>query len=250
MDHITLLAISGTLLFFLLILLISMTLHLYQRKRMFQILEISKLKTDFEQVLMTSQIEIQENTLRDISQELHDNISQQLGLVKLQLSQIQHQGEVAGINDTKAVVSRTIEDLRNLSHSMHPDRIASFSLRENLLFDLEKIKKLGNLTVEENLEPDAENLGKDKKVIIYRIVQELLNNFLKHSEASFLGIMVSYTATTINLLIEDNGRGMEAGHHAGIGLMSIKNRLGLLKGIMVMENKTEKGLKITIEVPL
>lgn len=250
MNNIKLLAISGTLLFFLLLLLISITLYLYQRKRLNQILEISKLKTDFEQALLSSQIEIQENTLRDISQELHDNISQQLGLVKLQLSQIQIQAEVAGISETKAVVSRTIEDLRDLSHSLHPDRIAAFSLKENLEFDLEKIKKLENLTVEKDLEQDAENLGKDKKVILYRIVQELISNFLKHAQATFLNLKVSYSPTTIYLQMEDNGIGMEAGKRSGIGLISIKNRLDLLKGTMVMENKPGKGLKIMIEVPL
>lgn len=250
MDNITLLAITGTLLFFLLLLLISMTLYLYQRRRMNQIMQLSKLKTDFEQVLMTSQIEIQENTLRDISQELHDNISQQLGLVKLQLSQMQMQVGAPDIGETKAVVSRTIEDLRHLSHSLHPDRIATFSFKENLLFELEKIKKLGSFNIEKNIETDAENLVNDKKVILYRIVQELLNNMLRHAQATCFSMGVSYTPTHIHLQLEDNGRGLAAENNPGLGLISIKNRLNLLKGTMNMENKSEKGLKILIEVPL
>lgn len=244
------LVMALTLFFLLLSLIIIGVMLAYGKRRQRHLLEVKDLEHRYNQNLLSSQIEIQENTLREISQELHDNISQQLGLVKLQLNQLQKQDDTGGIAETRAVVSQTIKDLRDLSHSLHPDRIAAFSFRENLLFELEKMKRLGNLEIEENIEPDAGNLKMDKKVILYRVVQELLNNCLRHAQASFISIGIRYTPTHVHLHLSDNGLGMNPEQKAGIGLISIKNRLDLLKGVMQMENRPGKGLEITIEVPL
>lgn len=242
--------IAVTLLFLLLSLVIILIMVILGKRRQKHLLELQALEYRYQENLMSSQIEIQENTLRHISQELHDNISQQLGLVKLQLTQMQMQGGDVGLTDTKTIVTRTIEDLRSLSHSLHPDRIASFSLKDNLLYELEGIKKLGTLEVQESIEPDAENLGNDKKVIVYRIVQELLNNCLKHANATQLQVSVSYSPNQLQLTLADNGHGISTEKQEGIGLISIKNRLNLLKGNLEMESLPGKGLKISIEVPL
>lgn len=250
MDTIIFLSVAGTLLFLLLLTLIVMVLHMYQRKRLKQILEIEQLKVDYEQTILTAQVEIQEQTLRDISQELHDNISQQLGLVKLQLNQIQLRGNMEDIPVTKAIVTQTIEDLRNLSHSLHPDRIATFSLAENIRFELERIQKIGHYAIDASIAEDHFSLEKNNKLILFRIVQELLHNFLKHAEATALHIRIHYHPAVFCLEMKDNGRGMEKGKSEGLGLISIRNRINLLKGEIVVHDNPDYGFGITIRVPL
>lgn len=102
---------------------------------------------------------------------------------------------------------------------------------------------------------DFNSLGMEKRlpskyeVALYRIAQELINNVLKHSEASELEILLSYRNNLITFRVEDNGVGILDKSKGGIGLQSIKSRLDLLNGIVKFEGEHHKGLVAIVQIP-
>ena len=241
---------SGTLLFLLLILLIIMILYLYQRKRIFQFKEISLLKIQFAQTLLVTQNEIQEQTLRKISQELHDNISQKLGLIKLQVNQMQYHNPAIDFTDAKDVITGTIADLRALSKSFHPDRISTIPLKDSIENELLLVKKASDVSIEYNIDADDELLQPEQKIILFRIFQELLNNAIKYANASQIDISLISALNELTLSVKDNGVGLPEVYQKGIGHTSIQNRVEMLKGKFELGSQAGTGTQATVTLPL
>jgi signal transduction histidine kinase len=175
----------------------------YQKRRQQHLLEVQNLEHQFSQTLLSSQIEIQEQTLRNISQELHDNISQKLGLAKLQLNLIQTNQPTVNVSETKTVIMEAIADIRALSKSMHPDRIATIPLKESIEHEISLLQNVSTASVHCIIEADSEIHTPEQRIILFRIFQELLNNALKYSQATRVDIMLS-TNDQIILSVVDN----------------------------------------------
>jgi signal transduction histidine kinase len=241
--------IGGTLIFTLLIFLVIMVLHFYQRKRFAHFKEITLMKSKFDEALLSSQIEIQEQTLRNISQELHDNISQKLGLAKLQLNQLQTIQPGVEIGPTKSVISEAIADIRSLSKSLHPDRIANIPLKESIEHEINLLRNASPATFTCNIEADPAFLSSDQRIILFRIFQELLNNALKYANAPTIEVLLTAN-DTITLALIDNGQGLPPDYQKGIGHTSIQNRVTLLKGSFHLESNASKGTVAKVVIPV
>jgi len=220
----------------------------YQKRREKHLLEVQTLEHQFSQTLLSSQIEIQEQTLRNISQELHDNISQKLGLAKLQLNLIQANQPTLNVQETKTVIMDAIEDIRALSKSMHPDRIGTIPLKESIEHEVNMLRNASSASFNCTIDADPEILTPDQRIILFRIFQELLNNALKYSQATNVEIMLSFT-DHITLSVIDNGIGLPADYQKGIGHTSIQNRVGLIKGTFHLESIPGKGTNSRVEIP-
>ncbi len=221
----------------------------YQKRRQQHLLEVKDLEHQFSQTLLSSQIEIQEQTLRNISQELHDNISQKLGLAKLQLNQLQTLQPEIEIGPTKSVIADAIADIRSLSKSMHPDRIASIPLKESIEHEINLLRHASPATFICNIDNDPETLTPDQRIILFRIFQELLNNALKYAHASAIEVLLVSNGN-ITLTVMDNGTGLPPDYQKGIGHTSIQNRVTLLKGTFHLEPKQDGGTVARVEIPL
>ncbi len=208
------------------------------------------MKMQFEQTLPTTQNKIQEQTLRKISQELHDNIGQKLGLIKLQVNQMQYHNPAIDFTDTKDVIVGTIADLRALSKSFHPVRIASIPLKDSIENELTLVKNASDITIQHTIHADDELLQPEQKNILFCIFQELLNNAIKYANASQIDISLSPANNTIYLTVKDNGAGLPANYQKGIGHTSIHNRVELLKGMFELSSEAGGGTKAVLTVPL
>src|SRR5258708_2853029 len=138
--------IAGTITFLLLGALMISFLFLYRRRHRKHLREKEQLRLSYERELLKSQLEIQEQTFKHISQEIHDNIGQMLSLAKLNLATMdvaQPAGLEQKIGDSKKLVSQAIYDLRNLSHGLSTDYIADRGLVKAIEHELEMIKKSG-----------------------------------------------------------------------------------------------------------
>lgn len=238
--------VAVTILLTLFIGFIISLLLLFQKRKQRHLLDMANAKAEFSQTLLTAQNEIQEETLSHVSQELHDNISQKLGLAKLQLYSLQQSNNKEDIGEIKEVISAAISDIRELSRSLHPDRISSISLQESIGHEVEKLEKAGAFSVKTAIAAD-DDLSKEQRIILFRIVQELLNNAIKYSKASLLKISLSCTPC-ITLIVEDNGVGLPQDYKKGIGHTSIQNRVRLLKGEFVMESLAGYGTKAIVRL--
>ena len=142
--------VIGTILLLFLTLFIIVNLLLYYHKRKRHYVENENLKTEFKQTLLQTQLEIQEQTLKNISQEIHDNIGQALSLAKLNLNTMPPTNDEAlqqKILNSKELVSKAITDLRDLSRSLDTDYVQEMGLQRAIEYELEMIKKTGTIEI-------------------------------------------------------------------------------------------------------
>lgn len=250
--------ISAMILGFILVGFIVTILFFYQRRQQRQEKELARMKDEYERETLRSQLEIQENTFKNISQELHDNIGQMLSVVKLSLSVLpidkDHPAYEMNKN-SQQVLNKAILDLSDLTKSLHTDRIAEVGLADSIRFELASINKTGILQTEYSVTGNEFPLSGQKSIFLFRIFQEIMNNILKHAKASLLTVDVIFTADEDFILeIHDNGVGfnVEEKKHSpksGVGLKSIFNRAHLIGASIDMKSEQGKGTKVTIELP-
>ena len=185
----------GTLLAFLLVGFILGMFFFYQRKRQKQEREMVRLKEEYEQEVLRSQLEIQESTMKTIAQELHDNIGQSLSVIKLWMSMapIDKDHEAyEGVQNSKEMLQKVIREMADLTKSLHTDRIADIGLSEAINFDLASIRRAGILKIHFEAEGEEFHFPDQKSIFIFRMYQEMMNNIIKHSQATHVKFHVIY----------------------------------------------------------
>ncbi len=222
---------------------------LYSKKQKRNKQEKNIMQSQHQQALLQTQLEIQEQTLKTISEEIHDNIGQILSLAKLNLNTLPNSDEQK-IQDTKNLVSKAINDLRNLSHSLHGDVIAELGLRQSIANELHIIKSTKAFETELKFIGTVFKINVEKEMVLFRIVQEALNNCIKYSGAKKIMVTMQYQPQFFKLLIIDDGNGFDAEQHVGIGLKSMLNRAQLIGGTFNLQSIQGKGTEITIELPI
>jgi signal transduction histidine kinase len=224
---------------------------LYRHKQLKNKQEQAELHSAFQQELLKTQIEIQEQTLTYISSEIHDNITQVLSFVKLNLGMIDNLTEInkKKINENRELVSQSISDLRNLSKSLSFEHISVLGLVKTIEMEVERINNSGLINASLSIEGEIYSLGEQCEVVLFRIFQEALNNTLKYSRAKDLKISLQYHFELFNLTLEDNGIGFLVNSHLkqdGLGLRNIKNRAALIGAIAAIESSPGEGCCIKV----
>jgi two-component system NarL family sensor kinase len=254
--------IAGTRSLFMALLLLSaialLLFFLYRRRHSKWLLERQQLKLSYEQELLKARLEIQEQTFRNISQEIHDNIGQVLSLAKLNISTMENAQPAIlkqKIDDSKNLVSKAIHDLSNLSRGLSTDYIADLGLPRAIEHELEMIKKSGDYETLFQSEGSPYILDKQKELIIYRILQETLNNIIKHSVARKIIIYLLYRPEEFKLIITDNGIGFDLtplndNTSSGLGIRNMHNRAQLIGAGFLISSTLEKGTSVSITVPV
>lgn len=249
-----LLIIAGTIMFLLLGMFIISFLFFYQRKRTMHIAEQEQLKSAFNQEILTTQIEVQEQTLNHISQELHDNVGQVLSFVKLNLgttASMADEQKQRKIDESRDLLAQVIADLRDLSKSLSFQQISQYGLERAIQTEVARVNKSG--LIEINLEVSGEpySLGEQRELVLFRIFQESLNNALKYAYARHLRINLLYAAELFNLTIADDGIGFSteaAEKNNGSGLRNIESRAALIGAGAILESSPGKGCSIQVNL--
>ena len=236
-------------------------LFLYQRRQHRQEQQLARMKDQYQQELLRSQLEMQEITFKTIAQELHDNIGQVLSVIKLSLSILPMERAhpaYESVQTCRQMLNKVIFDMSNLTKSMHTDRIAQIGLVEAIRFDLDSIQRTGLLKVDLAVDGKEYKLEDQRSIFIYRMFQEMMNNILKHSKATQVNIAVNYSIDNKFVLkVEDNGVGFDlekkrtqASSSSGIGLKSMTNRASLIGAQIIVQSQPGKGTTIKVELPV
>ena len=248
--------IGGTILVVLLVAGIIAFLFIFSNRNWKHQREKQLMKTQFEQELLQTQLEIQEQTLKTISEEIHDNVGQVLSLVKLNLNTVVNINDEQAqlkIESTKNLVSKAINDLRELSRSLHGERIGEIGLQEAIENELKIIQNTGQFKTELNITGQVYTQNPQKEMVLFRIVQEALHNAVKHANATNLKVLMNYSAANFTLTINDDGAGFLADQlltsQTGIGLKSMRNRAALIGGEFSLQSSKNNGTSISIELP-
>lgn len=220
----------------------------YRKKQKESLLEKELLQASFQQQLLQSQIEIQEQAFSEISRELHDNVGQQLTLAKLHLNSLKNidDNNADKVDTAKELISNSLQDIRSISKTLLGEKINQIGLPASIEAEAERVEKLGRHEVSFAVEGDIFNLDAQKEIILFRIVQEALSNIAKHAEASAIDIRMQYS-NYLTIFIIDNGKGFDShATAAGIGLLNMKSRAAIINTHIQIESKLNKGTIIEI----
>ncbi|MFD0766487.1 sensor histidine kinase [Mucilaginibacter lutimaris] len=243
----------ATVIFLLAPTFLVLYVNMYNQRKKRHIEEKKLLQAQFQQELLKTQVEMQEQTLNHISREIHDNVTQVLSFVKLNLAiSAKTSPELAEqkISESRDLVAQVINDLRDLSKSLSYEHILQLGLVQTMEIEVGRINKSGIIDIELAVGGDAHNLGEERELVLFRIFQEGLNNALKHSGANKLKVSLDYFEHLFNLTIHDNGKGFLAGEQlkSGSGLRNIVNRAALIGAVAVIDSAPGKGCCIKIAI--
>jgi two-component system NarL family sensor kinase len=249
--------IIGIVLGMVLIGFIVVMVFLHKKRQQRQEQEMAMMKDRYEKEVLQSQLEIQENTFKTISQELHDNIGQMLSVVKLSLSALpiekDHRAQPL-VHHSQQVLQKAIFDLSDLTKSLHTDRISGLGLVESIRFELVSVKNTGALKADLKVTGNETRLPGQKEIVLFRMFQEMLHNILKHSGATEVNVGLTYERDNEFVMsIRDNGRGFDldekrSSSEAGVGLKSLFNRATLIDAAMDIQTAVNKGTAITVKL--
>ena len=259
-SEVTFIVVAGTVIILLLLLFLSLFFFIFQKRQLQNNQEKAALQAQFSQEILKSQIEIQNSTLQQIGQELHDNIGQLLSVAKINLNILegtnQSEENQEYIKQTNEIIGQSIQDLRSLTKSLDGDFVQQFGLQESVTHELQRIRKTKKFETEIIQLGETYMLGFEKEIILFRIFQEFLNNSLKHSEAKNIKVKFTYEPEFFKLRITDDGKGFDyekLNTHklfdSGAGLRNISRRCEMIGGICKLESILGEGTRLDIELP-
>lgn len=222
-----------------------------ERKKMQEELVRNQIET--QKLITQVTIQTQEQERREIGRELHDNINQILATAKLcvdmALNEEDHRKEL--LSKSYENISKAINEIRILSKTLVPPSLGDIGLKEALLELIENLTVSPELNIKIKAnDHHIENVSNNKKLIMYRIVQEQLNNILKHSGATEALIELKTMRNWLHLNIKDNGVGFDTRKkNRGIGLNNIISRVEMQNGKMEIISAPGKGCTLKIEIP-
>ncbi|CAM3429819.1 sensor histidine kinase [Aequorivita lipolytica] len=229
-----------------LVVIVIVLFSVFTRRKNRLLEEQEKAKKDFDRELAESQIEIREETLRNISWELHDNIGQLMTLAKIQAQMAQEKPEM--MKEVSETIGTGLNELRALSKLINPEALKSLSLKEAVGLEIERFNRLkfiaAELTVKGTVTPIESNI----QIILFRILQEFFSNTIKHSKASTLKVLLDYSDNVLTILAEDNGVGFEkTDNFMGIGLKNMKTRAQLINSTLKIKSVKSKGTALHLK---
>ncbi|WP_300687099.1 ATP-binding protein [Chryseobacterium sp.] len=247
---------------FIFIILIILLLYAYKQraKSMKQrdelhALALEKEKQNSELSTLTALLEGQEQERGRLARDLHDGLGGLLSGTKLQLSSLDpHQSENIEAEISKSItqIDGAVEELRRVAHNLMPDLLMKYGLEAAIQ---EFASRMSNTALDIHTEfiSYTNSISEEKQLILYRIIQELVNNAIKHAETSEIIVQISEEKNVLNLTVEDNGSGFDPKTldvRKTAGFHNIESRVQFLKGTMNITSELNIGTSIELQIPI
>lgn len=241
------------------VLLAVVGLLFYRKKQVEQKAELDAEIATQKEIRTKAILEAEEKERRRIAQDLHDGVGQLLSAAKLNLSNLDAKlpgkstDQETAMHNALSLLDDSVKEVRTVSHNMMPNTLIKLGLASAIR---EFITKLGNAPT---LKVDLEIVGLDNRVdnqvetVLYRVIQEIVNNIIKHAKASQISMQLIRHETELNVMIEDNGVGFDTSgidDFEGLGLKGIKTRIELLNGSVHFDSAIGRGTTVIIDVPV
>ncbi|MEL6391412.1 MAG: sensor histidine kinase [Bacteroidota bacterium] len=229
---------------------------LYQRRLFEQQNKIIDQERSHQRELLSAAVEIQESERRRIASDLHDDIGSLLSAARLYLKQLpveEAEGEEIK-SETLNIVSRTIRNTRRITHDLLPSELEKFGLSAAVEDLCQRLDRTDQLSVKFHSDL-IHRLTDPCEIALFRVVQELANNTLKHAEATEIKVELTTQGDDFILRYTDNGKGFDqeittVRGGSGLGLRNIESRISLIDGTLYYETSSGAGLKVVITLPL
>ncbi|MCH7409528.1 histidine kinase [Belliella sp. DSM 111904] len=219
---------------------------LHRKRQLEHIQKLDALQSEFDKTILHVEKEIQEETLTHVGRELHDNIGQLLSLTKLTLSSNKPEKSL----EAKSLLNQVIKEVRGLSKSLNLDWVSHVSIDEFIRKELDKLESLGFCKVVFEKTGELFDLDNSKKLVLIRVIQECLNNAVKHAKPTLIILKIHYFADQLQILIADDGVGFDiyAGSD-GSGLLNLGKRMEMIGGTIDITSELKKGTQIKLKLP-
>lgn len=235
--------------------LIILFFIVFQRRKNRLLLDKIKQKQLFDEEIVKTQTEIQEETLKNVGRELHDNVGQLLSFASMQLNLLATQVNESlknKVEDTKEVVLESIQEVRALSKALNNDIILNVGLHKSVQNEIDRLNKLRSIKAELSVEGKEISLADQKhEIILFRILQEFFSNTVKYSDAGNIWVKLIYSDTTLQIEARDNGKGFDKDTiEPGAGLINMKNRAAMIHAKFSIDSKPDEGVLLQVNYPL
>lgn len=240
---------------FLIVLGVLLLNQQFNKRLYAQKLEKEKLKARHEFDLLQSSIAVQEEERKRISRDLHDELGAALSMTRMHLVQMEQLNAqqdavlTSRLQNVRSMTEKALASMRRISHELMPPQLESFGFLQTIAAAAAEINKLDQINVEivapEHFPrpPLAIELG------LYRVCMELINNTIRHAEASRIRIQLQLKQQRLFMEYRDNGKGFpENSGRKGIGQRSIETRIHSMGGNLMMKNAEEGGVQVCIDV--
>src|SRR5687768_17420993 len=223
--------------------------------------KINQMEQEQQKILLNASIKLQEEERQRLAADLHDDAGPLLATARLYLSEnLVNQDkatQLQAIFQTRQILDDTIQLVRNISHSLMPPTLKNFGL-ESAINDLfQKISGSGTINASSRFHEYKERMKNEKELLVFRIIQELINNILKHSNSSFIHLTQNMHGDHFILRLHHDGRGIVQQDfeklnksNIGLGLKNISSRLRVAQGKIFFEkDASQTYYKVTLEIP-
>ncbi|WP_299364791.1 histidine kinase [Winogradskyella sp.] len=227
---------------------------IFQRRKNQLVINQLKQKQAFEEELTKTQQEIQEETLKHVGRELHDNVGQLLSFATMQMNVV-----AKAVNDdvkpkvanASEALKESLAEVRTLSKSLNSDVITNLGFDATVKNEIDRLNKSG--LIEANLTLDGKKVdfeNKKDEIILFRILQEFFSNTLKYAEAENLNVYLSYNPKLLNINVEDNGIGFDLeSAEEGSGMTNMRKRAELINADFNLDSQLNKGTVLKLSYP-
>jgi signal transduction histidine kinase len=233
----------------------------HQRKVIRYQMRLQHMEGEQQKILLNASIRLQEEERQRLAADLHDDAGPLLATARLYLNEnLVNQDkatQLQAIFQARQILDDTIQLIRNISHSLMPPTLKNFGL-ESAINDLfQKISGSGAINASSRFHDYRDRLKPEKELIVFRIIQELINNILKHSNSSFIHLTQNVHGDKFYLRMHHDGRGIIQSDfdklnksNIGLGLKNISSRLKVVQGSINFEKDiSQTYYKITLELP-
>ena len=242
-------------------LLAGLAYLLYNRRRLRREVEFAQERQQLTQLRAQAVLEAEEGERRRIGADLHDGVGQLLTAAKLNLHALREElgldnvGQQVMLDNALSVVDESFREVRSISHNLMPNALIKRGLALAVRDFLDKLPANGRLKI------NLEVVGLDRagpvpptvESVLFRVIQELVQNIVKHAQATEVTLQIVRHTDELTVLVEDNGVGFDPaalGEDAGIGLRNIESRMAFLGGRADFDAAPGRGTTVTLEVPL
>lgn len=218
--------------------------------------KINQLEEERKLLAAQSVIVGQEEERKRIAQELHDGIGVLLSTASIHFSNVEEKSEdektTQLLHKANELLKQAGGEVRKISHDMMPGVLSKFGLQEALEDMFESVEDAGGIEIDCRIDLSGKRLAENTEIIVYRVIQEILNNTLKHAKATFIEFKMKKDESGITIRYRDNGKGFNQigiQTEKSLGLSGIKSRIDFLKGEMKLVSTEGNGVQYDVRIP-
>lgn len=255
----TLLFGTITMLFLAITLIIFIIFH--QRKVIRYQLTMQEMEAEQQEILLRASLKMQEEERQRIAADLHDDAGPMLATARLYLTEnmvnLDKPSQLQSISTARHIIDDAIQLIRNISHSLMPPILKDFGLEDAVIDFFQKLNGAGSFSAKCHFYNYQTRFIAEKELIVFRVIQELVNNILKHSQSSFVKLTEHDNNENITIKIEHDGKGLtqedyikKSKSSVGLGLKNIQSRLKVIHGDIFFEtNSSLTSYTVVIDIP-